>query len=265
MADDLHQRLELARAIAREAGDITLLHYQSRDLQVDSKSDESPVTVADRAAETRLRERISEVFPQDGIVGEEFGEQAGESAYRWVLDPIDGTKSFICGTPLYGTLVGVEREGDEGVVGVIHIPALEETVFAAKGQGAWYERRGADPVRAQVSQRPLAEGLFLTTDERAFLKKRADGLEVYQQLAEQAKLTRTWGDCYGYLLVAVGRAELMVDPFLHVWDAAALQPVLEEAGGHFVDWTGKPTIHGGDGLGAGSSNALEAALAATRG
>ncbi|MCA9174902.1 MAG: histidinol-phosphatase [Planctomycetales bacterium] len=265
MADDIEQRLQLAVEVAREAGEITLEHYQSASLRVESKADESPVTAADRAAETRLRERIAARFPHDAIVGEEFGEQPGSSGYQWVLDPIDGTKSFICGVPLYGTLVGVAMEDGEGVAGVIHIPALDEMVYAARGKGAWYVQRGAAAVRASTSRRSLEDGLFLTTDERAFGKLQANGEAAYRQLASAARLTRTWGDCYGYLAVAVGRAELMVDPALHVWDAAALQPVLEEAGGHFVDWRGEPTIRGGDGIGAANRQVLEAALAACRG
>ena len=264
--DDLSSRLELAVAIAREAGDITLEHYQSATLKVERKADSSPVTVADQAAETHLRQRIQSAFPRDGIVGEEFGEQAGDSSYRWVLDPIDGTKSFICGAPLYGTLIGVEHVVDgqpgEGVVGVIHIPALNEMVYAARGQGAWYAQRNAAAQPARVSGKPLAGGVFLTTDERAFVARDLEA--VYQGIASVARLTRTWGDCYGYLQVAVGRAELMVDPELNVWDAAALQPVLEEAGGHFTDWQGNATIHGGNGIGAASSDALAEALRYTK-
>src|SRR5262245_20769273 len=135
----LTDRLELARAIAREAGDITLRYFCQDNYQVELKQDASPVTVADREAERHLRRRIGEAFADDGILGEEYPDQEGKSGYRWILDPIDGTKSFISGVPLYGTLVAVEHE-NRGVVGVIHIPGLDETAYAARGQGAWYVR-----------------------------------------------------------------------------------------------------------------------------
>jgi fructose-1,6-bisphosphatase/inositol monophosphatase family enzyme len=157
------------------------------------------------------------------------------------LDPIDGTKSFICGVPLYGTLVGIEFES-LAVAGVIEIPALAESVSAAKGGGAWYRSGSADSIRAEVAQSDdLSAGLFVTS-ERSTFDRRGAG-EVFSRLESAAGITRTWGDCYGYLLVATGRALLMVDPIVSVWDAAALQPIIEEAGGIFTDWSGEPTIH----------------------
>ena len=199
------------------------------------------MTMADRQAEQLLRDRISELFPEDAILGEEFGEQAGKSGFRWILDPIDGTKSFICGVPLYGTLVGIEHDS-KAVAGVVDIPALQETVYAAKGGGAWYQKGAAEAVRAIVGDSgDLSEGLFVTS-QRASFDERGAG-EAFAQLESRAWITRTWGDCYGYLLVATGRASLMVDPILSVWDAAALQPIIEEAGGVFADWSGQPTIH----------------------
>jgi len=178
-----------------------------------------------------LRQRIADSFPRDGILGEEFGEQSGSSGLRWILDPIDGTKSFISGVPLYGTLVGIERDG-QGVAGVIHIPALGETAFAASGQAAWYQKGSAAPAPAQVSRRAkLADALFCTSDSGTFAER--GRFDAFTRLASAARLSRTWGDCYGYLLVATGRAELMVDPRMSVWDAAAVQPILEAAGGKF--------------------------------
>ncbi|HTU26328.1 MAG TPA: histidinol-phosphatase [Pirellulales bacterium] len=244
--EDLSARLELALAAAREAGDLTLSYFSRSDLAVERKADDSPVTIADRRAEELLRARVGEAFPADAILGEEFPERPGTSGFRWILDPIDGTKSFIHGVPLYGMLVAVEF-GGRGVVGVIAIPALDEWVYAAIGQGAWHVRGGGEPVRAAVSQTPrLADGLFCTSDDthwRGFERQTA-----LERLQAAARLSRTWGDCYGYLLVATGRAELMVDPAMSVWDAAALQPVLEEAGGTFTNWRGEPTIHSGEGI-----------------
>jgi histidinol-phosphatase len=238
---DLTARLELAVAAARKAGDLTLTYFQRDDLGVEIKSDDSPVTVADRGAEQLLRKEIAAAFPHDGILGEEFGEQSGTSGYRWILDPIDGTKSFISGVPLYGTLIGVEREG-RSVVGVIHIPGLAETAYAAAGGGAWYIKGGAAPRRTYVSKkRELRESVFCTSEVRNF--DRVGRRDAYDKLQAAARVSRTWGDAYGYLLVATGRAEVMVDPMMHVWDCAALQPVIEEAGGTFTDWQGTPTIH----------------------
>ncbi|HEY2839053.1 MAG TPA: histidinol-phosphatase [Pirellulales bacterium] len=246
MQQQLSERLALARAIALEAGAITLRYFCRDNYQVELKQDDSPVTVADREAELHLRRRIAEVFPADAILGEEFPEQPGDSGFRWILDPIDGTKSFISGVPFYGTLVGVEHEG-QSVVGVIHIPGLAETAYAARGQGAWHARGDEAPRRARVSsKRAVSEGLFLTSDVRGFAE--IGQADVYTRLQNASHIARTWGDCYGYVLVATGRAELMVDPKMNVWDCAALQPILEEAGGTFTDWQGTPTIHGGNGI-----------------
>ena len=242
----LTDRLKLACKIAHEAGNLTLRYFQRDDLQVDLKHDHTPVTVADREAEQLLRERIQADFPSDAILGEEFGEQIGDSGFRWILDPIDGTKSFIHGVPLYAVLIGVEHEG-QSHIGVIHLPALGETVYAAVGQGAWYLRGDQSPRPARVSTKPIiADGLFLTSSLIAYHKRGA--WQFFERLSKIAKLTRTWGDAYGYFLVATGRAELMIDPIMNVWDAAALLPILQEAGGTFTDWKGRPTIDGGEGI-----------------
>ena len=241
MTKELTARLDLAVTVAREAGDITLAHFRGEALAVELKQDASPVTIADRRAEEHLRSRIAAAFPADGVLGEEFGERVGTSGFRWILDPIDGTKSFVAGVPLYGELVAVEHEG-RAVVGVIHIPAMDEMVYAARGQGAWHRVGAGERRPAKVSTKArLDESLFLTTDPKTFtvIGRR----DAYEALEQACKLARTWGDCYGYLMVATGRAEVMVDPKMHVWDCAALQPVLEEAGGTFTDWRGTPTIH----------------------
>ncbi len=254
-------RLALALEAGREAGRITLEYFRRGDLQVDRKRDDSPVTIADRRAEEHLRRRIAEAFPQDAILGEELPERPGTSPFRWILDPIDGTKSFIHGVPLYSTLVGVEC-GGRSVVGAILIPALGECVYAAEGGGAWYALRDEPPRPARVSQRPtLAEGLFVTSEVANFdaVGRRV----VYDRLQAAARLTRSWGDGYGYLMVATGRAELMVDPVMNLWDAAAIQPVIEESGGTFTDWQGRPTIHSGQGI-ATNGRILDEVLAIVR-
>lgn len=236
----LAERYEYSRVWAKEAGKLTLKYFQ-KGVAVERKSDASPVTIADREAEKLLRKRIGEAFPDDAILGEEFGEQAGTSGFRWILDPIDGTKSFISGVPLYGTLVGIEYES-KSVAGIIEIPALGESIAAAKGGGAWHRVCEDQPVPAQVATSDdLGEGLFVTSQRCSFDRRGAG--KVFSEMESIAGITRTWGDCYGYLLVATGRALLMIDPEMSVWDAAALQPIIEEAGGIFSDWSGEPTIH----------------------
>lgn len=259
---EISQRLEFALEAGREAGQITLEYFRREDLEVERKGDDSPVTLADRQAEEHLRRRIAERFPEDAILGEEFPERPGTSGFRWILDPIDGTKSFIHGVPLYGTLIGVEHDG-RSVLGVNLIPALDECVYASQGQGAWYVAQGRAPQPAHVSRRGrLSEGLFLTSEVANF--DAVGRREVYDRLAGIARLSRTWGDCYGYLMIATGRADVMVDPLMNVWDAAAIQPIIEEAGGTFTDWQGRPTIYSGQGM-ATNGLILEEVLAITRG
>jgi len=243
-----NNRLDFAVEIARDAGDLTLKYFRRDDLQVDRKADESPVTIADRSAEELLRAQIAKRFSRDGIIGEEFGEQGGSSGYQWILDPIDGTKSFIHGVPLYTTLVAVLRDG-EPILGVIHAPAVGDTVYAAKGMGCWsLSKRGDEPRAARVSGvKTLSESLLLTTETASFTKHRQkDALDAFLELQRTARLCRTWGDGYGYLMVATGRAEVMIDPIVSIWDAAPLQTVIQEAGGQFTDWQGKSTIHAGE-------------------
>ena len=240
----LEGRLEFAVEIARQAGEQTLQLFRSSKLEVQRKQDGSPVTAADREAEQLLQKLIHARFPDDAVLGEEFGETAGNSGFRWVLDPIDGTKSFISGVPLYTTLVAVLWQ-NEPLIGVIFAPAAGEMVYAARGSGCWHvvAEGAAQPARvSDVSE--LAEAVFLTTSVRSFSTDRQpDARSVYDQLQQASRITRTWGDAFGYLLVATGRAEIMVDAALNLWDAAALQPVIEEAGGKFFDWQGRPTVH----------------------
>ncbi len=254
--------MSLALDAAQEAGRHTLRYFRQVELHVDRKADASPVTIADREAELLLRERISAAFPDDAILGEEFRERPGTSGYRWILDPIDGTKSFIHGVPLYGTMVAVEH-GERSILGVVYVPGMEECVYAEAGHGAWHQL-GLEPVRrARVSQvATLRESLFLTSEIGNFRKR--NKLDAYLRLDEACRLSRTWGDCFGYLLVATGRAEVMIDPVMNVWDCAALQPILEEAGGTFTDWQGERTIYAGESV-ATNGLVLEEVLAMFRG
>jgi histidinol phosphatase-like enzyme (inositol monophosphatase family) len=265
MTDPTHPsptaRLSFALDAAREAGRHTLRYFRQAELVVDRKADASPVTVADREAELLLRKRIEEQFPDDAILGEEFPERMGTSGYRWIVDPIDGTKSFIHGVPLYGTMVGVEY-GGRSILGVVYIPAMDECVYGETGGGAWHQVGSQPPRRARVSTRArLVDSLFVTSEVASFRAKGRS--EAYSRLDEACRLSRTWGDCFGYLLVATGRAEVMVDPIMNVWDAAAIQPIVEEAGGTFTNWSGERTIYGGEGI-ATNKAVLEAVLAITR-
>ncbi len=269
MADSTQQhvtdRLNFAVEIARAAGGVTLRYFRQQDLVVESKADQSPVTIADRSAEELLRARIGERFPHDGIIGEEFGTLDGTSGYDWTLDPIDGTKSFIHGVPLYTTLVAVLQE-NQPWLGVIHAPAMAETVYAAKGGGCWYVRPNtAQPQRAQVSNvKSLSDGLLLTSEIEGFCEHRqGDAIDVFMRLERKARVARTWGDGYGYLMVATGRAEVMIDPVMNLWDAAPLQTIIEEAGGQFFDWQGNSTIRAGEAI-ATNGRVTDEVLAITR-
>ena len=232
--------LEFAVEAAWQAGRITLAHFQT-DLAVEMKPDGSPVTVADRLAEEKLRSLIQARFPEHGILGEEMGGQEAASEYLWIIDPIDGTRSFARGVPLYGVLVGLEIRG-EPALGVAYFPALDEMVYAARGEGCYWNGR-----RARVSAvRTLGEALLLVSDmaDIARYGRRA----AYARLEQATAYQRGWGDCYGHILVATGRAEIMLDPIMSVWDCAALLPILQEAGGTFTDWQGRPTIRAGEAL-----------------
>jgi histidinol-phosphatase len=244
--------LAAVEEVARLAGDIALGFFRSQ-LVIESKADGSPVTIADRSAEIAAREWIERRFPRDGILGEELGVTRPEAGRRWILDPIDGTKTFIRGVPLWGTLVAL-CEGDEVLAGAAYFPAVDEMLAAAPGEGCWWNGE-----RCRVSSRAtLAEATVLTTDER-FPNDSAQRWG-WNRLAERASVSRSWGDCYGYLLVSTGRAEVMVDGILSPWDAAALMPIIEEAGGIFTDWKGTRTAFGGSAVATNQGVAAEVRL-----
>jgi histidinol-phosphatase len=241
--------LDFAVELVRDAGKATLPWFQAADLRVDRKADGTPVTAADRAAERLVRERIAERFPDDGVLGEEEPETAGRSGRRWVVDPIDGTKAFTRGVPLYSTLLALDDEHGPAI-GVIGLPALDQVVYAGRGLGCW-----ADGRPAQVSERSELRGAYLTTSsfghwpEPALLAVRRARCEM-----------RTWGDGYGYALVATGRADLMVDPTVEQYDVAPMPVILAEAGGRFSSLSGAPGATGGSGL-ASNGRLHDAALA----
>ncbi|HEV2641710.1 MAG TPA: histidinol-phosphatase [Candidatus Elarobacter sp.] len=224
--------------VAKLAGDFAMSHY-GRELMVDVKSDGSPVTVADRGAEERARAWIERNFPDDGILGEEFGDVRPDARRRWIIDPIDGTKSFVRTVPLWGTLIAV-TEGESVLAGCAYFPALGETVVAAPGAGCFWN--GA---RCSVSTVDRLEAATIVVTDDRFPEREARGV-AWHRLVADAAVVRTWGDCYGYLLLATGRADVMLDDVVSPWDAAALYPIITEAGGVFTDWRGRATAFGGD-------------------
>lgn len=240
MHDEVTPRLRLAIDAAREGGAAALMHFARSSFHVEHKPDGTPVTNADRQCEELIRTRIRASFPHDAILGEEEGESPGTSCFRWIIDPIDGTKAFIRGVPLWGTLVGVVR-GDRAVVGVVDLPPLRESVHAALGQGAW-RRCGDGPVLpARVSGvGRLDEGLACFSAVETYHE--TGQTEVLARLGRASRECRGWSDIYAHYLVAIGRAEAAIEPRVSVWDVAPLQIILTEAGGRFSDWQGEDSI-----------------------
>jgi histidinol phosphatase-like enzyme (inositol monophosphatase family) len=236
--NELKELLQFAVELARGAGDITLQYYRKQP-ETSTKSDGSYVTIADRQAEGYLRKQIAAAFPDDGVLGEEEGESIGRSGRRWIVDPIDGTFAFVHGVPFYGVLIALEIDGEMSV-GVVNMPALGEVVSAAKGIGCFLN---GEPARVSAT-RELKDALLLSTDFAACARYGFG--PAAERLQVRAKTSRTWGDCYGYVLVATGRADVMLDPVMNLWDCAPLLPIMEEAGGTFTDWRGKRTAAGGN-------------------
>lgn len=225
---------------AKIGGQHTLKYFR-KSVQVLSKSDDSPVTIADREAEQIIRNEIMRRFPDHGIIGEEFGVTNPDARIKWILDPIDGTISFIHGIPLYTTLIGVLVD-EVPVAGVIYAPAMDEL---CEGSAECGTRLNGVPVRVRVCP-SLSEATLITTDRKNIRKY---GFESpINELMSLVKIDRTWGDAYGHMMVATGRADIMFDPILNIWDAAALLPVVQGAGGSFIDIYGKPDIHTGNGI-----------------
>lgn len=250
MTPDLRARVDLMLALGERSDAIALRHFQSDGLAVESKSDESPVTVADRAVESMLREEIRRAFPGDAILGEEHGEIAGTSGWRWVVDPIDGTVSYSTGVPLFGTLIGLES-GARIEAGICSMPALAERVWAARGAGAWWERVHPDGTRRRSEARVrrcerLRDALVCTSGLEYFDRARATDQLV--RVARAARRVRGWSDCYAGMLVATGRCDAWFDPVMNPWDSGPFPVILAEAGGVFTDWSGREDIRGGNAI-----------------
>jgi histidinol-phosphatase len=241
MSESLRKYLDFAAETAYLAGRLTLGYFQT-GVRPDVKADDTPVTIADRRAEELVRHRIEKRYPRHAIVGEEYGtKEVSGASHRWFVDPIDGTKSFVRGVPLYAVLIGLEIE-ESVKVGVAYFPALDEMIAAASGEGCWWNGR-----RAHVSDvSTLQQALVTFSDVASFA--RYGRSEAWERIKQATYYRAGWGDAYGHLLVATGRAELMLDPIMNAWDCAPFPPILREAGGYFGDWQGNPTIHGNEAL-----------------
>ena len=238
---NLQPYLNFAKQLAYRAGRITLSYY-NKGIHYDRKKDESPVTAADRATEQFIRGEIEKAYPSHAIVGVEYGEKAGaKNPFRWIVDPIDGTKSFMKGVPFYSVLIALEIEGVSRV-GVVCFPALDEILYAADGLGAWWNGK-----RARVSEvKNLKEAVFTYTSWSGFRTKKR--LDVFDNMHKECFYGRGWSDAYGYHMVATGRAEIMLDPSIKIWDVAPMSPIFREAGGWFGSWSGKEGHTHGEGL-----------------
>jgi histidinol phosphatase-like enzyme (inositol monophosphatase family) len=213
---------------------VAFSHFRT-GIPVELKADGSEVTRADREAEAAARACIHRLYPDDAIVGEELADEGNSGSRRWIVDPIDGTRSFVRGVPLWGSLIAVEEDGVV-IAGAINCPATGDVLVAARGEGCWHNESRASVSRVST----LSAATILATDQR-FRRTPARAPRV-AALAERVANVRTWGDCYGYVLVATGRAELMMDDRMGLWDIAALIPVIEEAGGVITDWAGRRGI-----------------------
>lgn len=227
---DLSSYRTFMTELAHESGDFIRPLFRQHSVAIETKADLSPVTAADRGAEELMRARIAKRFPAHGILGEEFGAERIDAEFVWVLDPVDGTKSFITGVPLWGTLIALLHQG-QPVLGCIHQPILEQLML---GDGATTTLNGT-PVRCRATTR-IEDATLLTSDP--LLPAKYQNGAAYDALAARAKLVRTWGDCYGYLLLASGWADIAIDPIMNPWDIAALVPIVRGAGGTITDWRG---------------------------
>jgi histidinol-phosphatase len=227
---NLKNYFDFTTDLAYRAGRLTLGYYQT-GIRPDYKADDTPVTAADRAAEELIRGEIERTYPGHAIVGEEYGESAGQGEpFRWIVDPIDGTKSFMRGVPLYGVLIGLEIEGVIRV-GAAYFPALDEMLNAADGLGCWWNGRSACVSDVASFERAC----ICFTTYKSFIQ-REPGL--FDRLSNAVYMMRGWSDAYGYLLVATGRAEAMLDPQMNLWDCGPFPVILREAGGFYGSWQG---------------------------
>jgi histidinol-phosphatase len=256
MNPDWRSRYEEGVRAAQLAGRVALGYFDT-GVAVETKPDHSPVTIADRSAEEALRNHLLGRFPGDGFLGEEFGDTPGTSGYRWIIDPIDGTRSFVRNVPIWATLVGLEHRG-EMIAGIAHVPTWDQTFRALRGDGAYRDER-----RIRVSDVPSLDKALVSYSSFGFFKA-ADRHDTFMTMLARSERSRAYADFYGFVLVAQGSVDLMVEHGVHIWDVAGLKVLVEEAGGRFTDWDGGPSIDRPDVI---ASNGLvhDAALAILRG
>jgi histidinol-phosphatase len=245
MNSDWKSRYDIAQSVARSAGQIAKTIFDGH-FEIEIKADQSPVTIADKNAEAHIREVIQQHFPGDGFLGEEYGDEPSRTGYRWIIDPIDGTKSFVRKVPIWGTLLGLEYEG-ELIAGVAYIPTMNQLYHALKGQGAY-----RDDERISVSKVSRLNEAHMCYSSVSWFREA--GMEKpFLDLASSVSRSRGFGDFYGFLLVAQGSFDFMIDTGVHAWDIAALIPILQEAGGKMTDWSNGVDLHRPDTL---ASNGL---------
>ncbi len=223
------------KSLADESGEIIRRYFRT-NISIENKPDESPVTIADKSAEEKMREIIMKEFPAHGIIGEEFGNHNEGAEYQWVLDPIDGTKSFICGTVTFGTLIALTKNG-QPILGVINQPVLKEFLI---GDNSIAELNGKK-VNVRACSK-ISDAILLSTDHLNI--EQYQNINAFEKLMRKVKYYRMWGDCYGYYLVATGYADIMVDPIMNAWDLMALVPVIRGAGGTITDYNGNDPVKG---------------------
>lgn len=236
MSQDLNAHIALAEDLADAAGAIARRYFRTR-VAIDDKADQSPVTIADREAESAMRAMIEKRFPEHGIIGEEHGVRNAGASHVWVLDPIDGTRSFVTGRPMFGALVALCRDG-RPIVGVVDCPAMDERWVGAQGMPTRHRSRFAPESTVRVRDCPnLAKAAVYCTSPQMF---DADGFQRFERVRKATRLILYGGDCYAYGLMTSGFADLVIEADLSGYDWAAIEPVIAGAGGSLTGWDGKP-------------------------
>jgi histidinol phosphatase-like enzyme (inositol monophosphatase family) len=232
---DLNEFKFFSKELTKASSDIIRKYFRT-EVNIETKEDKSPVTIADKKAEEVMRELISKNYPEHGIFGEEFGESNNGSEYTWILDPIDGTKSFICGAYSFGTLIGLLKNG-EPILGVYNHPILNDFLI-----GDNFETRINGEITFVRDCNDLSKAVLLTTDHLNIEKYQ--NIEKFNSLSRKVKLYRNWGDCYGYYLLTTGYADIMIDPIMSPWDLLPIIPIIKGAGGVITDYQGNDPIKG---------------------
>lgn len=250
-SNGLQEQLEFATYACLEVEKSILKYYQDPKLPYERKKDGSLVSTADKVAEMHYRRLIEAAYPKDHIIGEEAGIKKGSTEFTWVIDPIDGTLSFLRGVPLFGSMLGLLYHGHP-VLGVVQMPALNERYYALQGGGAWWiPSNRKDPLPCKVSlESYINKALFCSNSLNTFEK--AKRLDLFLKFSKSCQDYRGWGDCYGHLLVASGRADICLSPIAKIWDVAALVPIVTEAGGKYFDFNGNMDIHSGTAISCNS-------------